>query len=195
MIAALDDNVAQLAADLVLVVLIVANAMLGWQTGTLRRLVSLIGLYAAFLAAYYTGNGFASIFRKGDIYANAWSFVAIVVVVVILFEVLGRVFEDRLKAITVIAFDRVAGLVLGAAVGLFQALVLFTVALAVGAAHPGPGNTVPASRDVAANGVRGAALSGHAVGAVPVVRAAVAPLTSTDLTTHLEDGTQVPLHF
>ncbi len=69
------------------------------------------------------------------------------------------------------------------------------VALAVGAATPGPGNTVPHSRDLAANAVRGGALSGRAVGAEPVVRAAVKPLTTSDLTAHFEDGTQVPLHF
>jgi hypothetical protein len=73
--------------------------------------------------------------------------------------------------------------------------VLFLIALAVGAARPGPGNTVPTSRDAAANAVRDAALSSHAIGAEPVVRGAVAPLITSDLTTHLEDGTQVALHF
>ena len=195
MLSAVDNTVPQLTADAVLVVLIVGNAVLGWYTGSVRRVLALVGVYAAFLAAYYTGNGFASIFRKGDIFANAWAFVAIAAVVVVVFEVLGRVFADRLKSIAVIAFDRVAATVIGAAVGLFQALVLFMVALAVGAATPGPGNTVPQSRDVAANAVRGATLSGHAVGAEPLIRDAVAPLTTSDLTTHLEDGTQVPLHF
>jgi len=173
----------------------IVNAVLGWQTGTLRRLLSLVGVYAAFLAAYYTGNGFASIFRKGDIFANAWAFVAVAVVVVVVFEVLGRVFAERIRSLAVIAFDRVAAIFVGAAVGFFQALVLFMVALAVGAATPGQGNTVPQSRDLAANAIRGAALSGRAVGAEPVVHAAVRPLTTSDLTTHLEDGTQVPLHF
>ena len=195
MLSAIDSTLPQFGADALLVVLIIVNAVLGWRTGTLRRLLSLVGLYAAFLAAYYTGNGFASLFRKGDIYANAWAFVAVAVVVVVVFEVLGKVFAARLRSITVIAFDRVAATFVGAAVGLFQALVLFLVALAVGSAVPGPGNTVPASRDAAANAVRGAALSGHAVGAEPVVRAAVDPLITTDLTTHFEDGTQVAPHF
>lgn len=195
MLSAIDSTLPQFGADALLVVLIIINAILGWRTGTLRRVLSLVGLYAAFLAAYYTGNGFASIFRKGDIYANAWSFVAIMVVVVVIFEVLGRVFADRLKSIAVIAFDRIAAIFVGAAVGLFQALVLFLVALAVGSATPGPTNNVPPTHDAAANAVRGAALSGRAVGAEPVVRAAVGPLTTTDLTTHLEDGTQIPLHF
>jgi hypothetical protein len=195
MISATDTSLPQFSADALLVLLINLNAVLGWRTGTLRRLLSLAGLYVAFLAAYYTGNGVAAIFRKGDIFANAWAFVAIVVVVVVLFEVLGGLFADRIKSVAVVAFDRAAAIVVGAAVGFFQALVLFLVALSVGAATPGPGNTVPAARDAAANAVRGGTLSGHAIGAEPVVRDAVAPLISTDLTTHFEDGTQINLHF
>jgi hypothetical protein len=157
--------------------------------------LSFVGLYVGFLTAYYTGNGVAAIFRKGDIYANAWAFVAILVVVVLLFEVLGAVFAERISSIAIVAFDRVAAIFIGAGLGFFQVLVLFLVALSVGAAKPGPGNTVPAARDAAANAVRGAALSSHAIGAEPVVRGAVDPLITSDLTTHLEDGTQVTLHF
>ena len=195
MLMAVDFTLPQFGADALLVVLVILNAVLGWRTGTLRRLFSFIGLYVGFLAAYYMGNGIAAVFRKGDIYANAWAFVAVLVVAVLLFEVLGRVFAERLRNIAVVAFDRIAATFVGAALGLAQALVLFLVALAVGAATPGPGSTVPAGRDGAANAVRGATLAGHAVGAEPVVRAAFAPLVSTDLTTHLEDGTQVALHF
>jgi hypothetical protein len=84
----------------------------------------------------------------------------------------------------------------GAAVGFFQAAVLFMIALAVGAATPTPGNNVPPSRDSAANAIRGAALSSHAIGVEPVLRAGFAPLITTDLTTHLESGTQlVSLHY
>lgn len=195
MLSATDNTLPQFGADALLVVLILINAILGWKMGTLRRLLSFAGLYVAFLAAYYTGNGVASSFRKGDIYANAWAFVAILVVVVLLFEVLGAVFAARLRNIAVVAFDRTAAIFVGGALGFFQALVLFLVALSVGAAHPGPGNTVPASHDTAANAIRGAVLSSRAIGAEPVVRSAVSPLVTSDLTTHLEDGTQVALHF
>ncbi len=195
MLSAVDSTLPQIGADALLVVLVIVNAVLGWRTGTLRRILSLAGLYVAFLGAYYTGNGVAAIFRKGDIYANAWAFVAILVVVVVLFEVLGAVFASRIKNIAVVAFDRTAAIFVGGALGFFQALVLFLVALSVGAARPGPGSSVPVSRDSAANAVRGSALSSHAIGAEPLVRDAVSPLVSSDLTTHLEDGTQVALHF
>lgn len=190
MLGAFDGTLPQLTADAVLVVLVAINAFLGWRTGTLRRGLALAGLYAAFLAAYYTGNGVASVFRKGDIYANGWAFVAVLATAVVVVEVLGHFFADRLQRIAVVTFDRIAGTIVGAAVGFFQALVLFMVALAIGAATTGPGSTVPASHDSAAKAVRAATLSSHAIGAEPAVRGAVAPLITTDLTTHLEDGTQ-----
>lgn len=191
MLSAIDANLGQFSADVLLVVLIIFNAWLGWRTGTLRRLLSAVGLYAAFLAAYYTGNGFAAFFRKGDIIANTWAFVAIIVAVVVIFELIGHTLSDRVQHIAVVAFDRIAGTLLGGLVGFFQGAVLFMVVLALGAATPGPSNTIPASRNDAANAVRAATLSGHAIGVEPALRSVFAPLISTDLTTHLEDGTQV----
>jgi hypothetical protein len=191
MLTAIDSTLPQFSADALLIVLVIVNSVIGWRTGTLRRLLSLIGLYAAFIAAYYTGNSFASLFRKGDIFANGWSFVAVLVVVVVVVEVLGRLFDERLKRLAVVTFDRFAGMFIGAAIGFLQAGVLFMVALAVGGATPGPGNSVPPSRDSAANAVRSGTLSGQAIRVEPALRSVFAPLTSTDLTTHFEDGTQL----
>ena len=154
-------------------------------------MLSLAGLYVAFIAAYYSGNSFASIFAKGDVFANAWAFVSVVVAIVLVFELLGRTFADRLERLAVVAFDRFAGLFVGAALGFCEAMVLFIVALAVGAATPSSANNIPPTRDSAANSVRSATLSGQAVRAEPAVRAAFAPLLGTDLTTHFEEGTQV----
>jgi hypothetical protein len=196
MLSAIDSTLPQFSADALLVVLIIVNAILGWRTGTLRRFLSVVGLYAAFLGAYYTGNGFASIFRKGDIFANAWAFTAVLVMVVIVFEIIGRLLAGRIEHIGAMAFDRVVGMLVGAAVGFLQAAVLFMVALAAGAATPGPGNTLPPSHDSAANAVRSAALSGRAIGVEPALRAVFAPLITTDLTTHFEDGTSLAsVHF
>jgi hypothetical protein len=190
MLSAIDSTFAQYSADALLAVLIIVNAVAGWKTRTMRRVLSLISVYVAFLAAFYAGNAFASLFRTGDIFANAWSFIGVFVLVVVMFEVLGHVLADRIERIAVVAFDRVAGLVLGAAVGFLQAAVLFMIALAVGAATPGPGNNIPPSRDSAANAVRGAAISGHVIGVEPAMRAAFAPLITADLTTHLSDSSR-----
>jgi hypothetical protein len=190
MLSAIDSTFAQYSADALLVVLIIVNAVAGWKTRTMRRVLSLISVYVAFLAAFYAGNAFASLFRKDDIFANAWSFIGVFVLVLVMFEVVGHVLADRIERIAVVAFDRVAGLVLGAAVGFFQAAVLFMIALAVGAATPGPGNTIPPSRDSAANAVRDATISGHVIGVEPAMRAAFAPLITANLTTHLSDSSR-----
>src|ERR1700694_5933133 len=180
MLSAIDSSLSQYSADALLVVLIIINAVAGWKTRTMRRALSLISVYVAFVAAYYLGNGFASLFRTGDIFANAWSFIAIFALLVVMFEVLGHVLADRIERIAVVAFDRVAGLALGAAVGFFQAAVVFMIALAFGSATPGPGNTIPQSRDSAANAVRGAAISGHVIGVEPAMRAVFSPLVTTN---------------
>lgn len=192
MVAAADSSsLQQFTSDAILVVLVIVNAALGWRTGTLRRIVSFAGLYAGVMSAYYTGNFFAGLVRTGDIFANAWSFIAVTVAMVLLFEVIGRIFADRLQRLAAVTFDRVAGTVIGGAVGFFQASVLFMVALAVGAAPSTPTNRVPPLRDVPANAVQAAPLSGHALRAQPVLHRIFMPAFSGDLTTHLEEGTQV----
>lgn len=181
----------QVSADAILVVLILVNALLGWRTGTLRRVFSFAGLYAGVVGAYYTGNYFASLVRKGDIFANAWSFVVITAIVVIVFEVLGTLFADRLAQLATVTFDRIAGTIIGAAVGFFQAGVLFMVALAIGAAPSSPSNTVPPLRDLPATSIRNAPLSSQAIRAQPLLNTIFSPVFSTNLTTHFEESTQL----
>jgi hypothetical protein len=191
MVAAFDSTLQQFSADAVLILLVIVNAVVGWRTGMLRRVLAFAGVYVGVLAAYSMGNGLAGFVHKGDIFANAWSFVAVATVVVILFEVLGHLVADRFERLAAVAFDRVAGLLIGAATGFFQASVLFMVALAVGAAPSAPGNTIPVSRDMAANAVRDAGLAGQAIRAQPALRAIFAPVIGTDLTGHLEEGTTI----
>lgn len=181
------SSLQQFSSDAILVVLVIVNAVFGWRTGTLRRVLSFAGLYAGVVAGYYTGNAFAGVFRKGDIFANAWALLGVTAVMVVIFEVLGRLFADRLQRLAAITFDRVAGTLIGGAVGFFQASVLFMVALAVGAAPATAGNGVPTNRDAPANAVRSAPLSSQAVRAQPALRAIFNPVFGADLTTHLAD--------
>lgn len=191
MLAAQTSTLQRFSADAILVVLILVNLVLGWRTGTLRRVVSFAGLYAGVLAAFYTGNFFAGLVRKNDIFANAWSFLAVTAAVIIVFEVIGRVFADRLHRLAAVTFDRTVGALFGAATGFFQASVIFMVALAVGSAPSNASSTVPPLHDVPASAIRGATLAGAAVRAQPAVTAIFSPVFSTDLTTHLEEGTQI----
>jgi hypothetical protein len=143
------------------------------------------------LGAFYIGNYFASLVHKGDIFANAWSFVIVTAVVVIVFEVIGSIFADRLARLATVTFDRIVGTVIGAVVGFFQASVLFMVAIAIGAAPSSPSNTVPPLRDLPATAIRSAPLSSQAIRAQPVLHTIFSPVFSSDLTTHLEEGTSL----
>ena len=94
------------------------------------------------------------------------------------------------------AFDRIAAIFVGGALGFFQALVLFLVALSVGAARPGPGQHRAGRRATPPPTRCAARRCRHTRSARSRWSAdAVAPLVTSDLTTHLEDGTQVALHF
>lgn len=189
MVAAFDSTLQQFGADALLVFLIVVNAAIGWRTGTVRRVLSFAGLYVGVVAAFYVGNGIAGFIDKGSIYANAWTFLAVTLVVVLGFELIGRMFAERIERMLVLTFDRVAGLLVGAAVGFFQALLLFLVALSVGNAPSLPTNDVPPGRATAADSVRSATLAGRAIGAEPTLQRIISPLLSTDLTTHFLEGT------
>lgn len=191
MVSALDTTLTRFTVDALLLLLVAVNGYVGWRTGSIRRALTLVGLYTGFLAAYYTGNSFAGLWRRGDVVVNGWAFVVVLATVVIVFELLGQVFADRTARLAVLAFDRVAGMILGAVLGFFEVLTVFLVALAVGGTAPatahGPGG---AQHDGVANAVRSATLSGQAIRAEPAVRAAFAPIIGTDLGSHLQAGIQ-----
>jgi Colicin V production protein len=188
-VADLDTTPLRITADVVLLVLVAVNVYLGYRHGLLRRLFAFAGLFAGCLAATYVGNGLASLVDPHSLYANAWFFVGVVAVMVLIAEILGYLYEERLRKVMVMMFDRVAGAIGGAAVGFFQASVAFLVALAV-AATPGASNTVPADRGNAGHAIQTSMLSGLAVRAEPGVRTVFSPVLPSDLVGHLADGTQ-----
>lgn len=190
MVAALDTTPAQLTADLLLVFLVALNAYLGWHFGLLRRVLSLIGLYVACLAATNVGNAVASAVRAGSLSANAWAFIAVLAVVVVTFEILGFLFNDKIQRVAVVLFNRVAGMITGALLGLAQALVLFLVAYAVANA---PASAAGATHDRAApaDAIQSATLAGQAVRVSPEVQSLLAPVLPDSLATHLAEGVHV----
>jgi uncharacterized membrane protein required for colicin V production len=189
MLAELDTTPLRIAADVVLLVLIGANVYLGYRHGFVRRLFGFAGLFVGCLAASYVGNGIASLVDPHSLYANAWFFLGVVAVVVIIAEIMGYLYEDRLRRVIVVVFDRIVGALAGAVVGFFQASVAFLVALAV-AAVPSNGHAVPSDRSNAGSAVQTAMLSSLAVRAEPSVRTVLSPVLPTDFSSHLADGTQ-----
>lgn len=190
-LAFIDGTLGQFTADLLLVLLIAMNVYLGWKLGLLRRVVAFAGLYVGVLAATNIGNGVASTFAPHSLYANAWMYVGVVAFVELIFEGLGWAFNEKLQKVVYFAFDRVTGSIAGVIVGVSQALVLFLVALAVGAAPSTPQNNVPAGHGAPAQDIKSAVLSGQVVRAAPQAEVVFGPVLPDDLTTHLVEGTQL----
>jgi uncharacterized membrane protein required for colicin V production len=189
LLADLDTTPLRITADVMLLALIGVNVYLGYRHGFVRRVFGFAGLFAGCLAATYVGNGIAALIAPHSLYANAWVFVGVVAVVVVIMEILGYLYEERLRKVMVMVFDRVAGAVAGAAVGFFEASVAFLVALAVAAA-PSPSNAAPADRGNAGAAIQTSMLSGLAVRAEPGVRTVFSPVLPSDLVSHLTDGTE-----
>src|SRR5258708_18245907 len=127
----IDSTGPQIAADLLLLVLVGVNALLGWQTGLVRRVLAFGGAYAGVLAASYTANPVGSLISAHSLYANALTFIVVFAALAILVEVLTALYSERLKKLIVVTFDRSVGLIVGIFVGLCQTAVIMAVALAV----------------------------------------------------------------
>lgn len=184
MLASIDSTPGQVVADALLVVVVAVNAYLGWTHGLIRRVVTVIGVFAGCFAATNLGNPIASLVHAHSLQANAWSFVAVFVFVIIVVEVLGGLLNERLQKIVVAAFDRIVGTLLGVVIGVAEMLVLFLVAIAAS----GPPSTIhmTMSQDIHA-----ATLSGQVVRLAPVGRTVFGPVLPSNLATHLQENTVV----
>lgn len=182
--ASIDSTPGQVFADALLVIAVAINAYLGWSHGLVRRLVSAVGVFLAVFAASNLGNAVAAVIHAHNLEANAWSFVAIFVFVVIVVEVLGALLNDRLQKVVVAAFDRIGGVLVGAVIGVAEVLILFLVAIAVSGAPSSSHTTM--SQDI-----HSATLSGEAVRLEPQMRVIFGPVLPSNLPGHLQQNAVV----
>jgi uncharacterized membrane protein required for colicin V production len=177
-----------LAADFLVVLVIGLNVYLGYRSGLIRRAIALVAVFGAAVSAYNVGNPIAGAVGGGTLYANAWSFTGVFVLVIVMLEILGALYADRLERIITIAFDRVAGAIAGVIIGGLEVGVLFMVALATGQVQPTASNHVPSSHAQAADAVRSGALSGLIVKLEPGIESVMRPAIPIDLAGHLSEG-------
>ncbi len=183
-----------LAIDIVAVLLIFVNAVAGWRWGIVGRMIAFAGLYAGVAAASFLGNGIAHyFFGRGsatDLYTSAWTFVGVLAVVVVLVEILGALYGDKVRSMTALAFDRTAGLIAGGVVGFLEIGVICLVAVSVGSIKPAPGQqNLPGDRTAVANAVHSGIVGGRIYSVEPGLQDLFRPALPRDLSGHLAELT------
>ncbi len=173
-------------ADFVLAVIVVANCYLGWRHGLVRRALAFIGVFAGTIAAYYVGNPLASTVSTGNLMSNAWAFVAVFAVVVVMVEILAALYSDVIQRTVVVMFDRVSGLAAGLVVGVVELGVLFLVAQAVADAPASTTTTTPATRSTAIVAVDHGLLTQVVVKLEPGIQTLLGPALPGNLENHLD---------
>jgi uncharacterized membrane protein required for colicin V production len=186
--------VSPLYIDLIAVLLIVVNILLGWRYGIIGRALALGGLYGGVAAATAMSSRLLRLFGGGgaanDLYSTAWTFIGVVFGVVVMVEILGALYRDRVEKVISLMFDRTSGVVAGLVVGVLQAAVVMMIALAVGTATTGgPGQNLPAQRNATANAVNNSVIGSHIAGLDPAVKAFFGPALPRSLSGYLADTT------
>jgi uncharacterized membrane protein required for colicin V production len=120
--------------DLIIILLLLGNIALGWAFGLIRRAIAFAGLFAGLGAATLTSaNTSGYIATTFGITSALWAHVVTYTIVVtgaiILFEILGAVYQRHLDSLMAPAFDRLTGVLTGAVLGAFEVTVILIVGI------------------------------------------------------------------
>src|SRR5438552_10790988 len=126
--------------DLIIVIIILGNVALGWAFGLVRRIVAFAGLFAGIGAATLTSaNTSAYIGTTFGIASALWAHVltyaVIVTLAILLFEVLGAVFQRYLDMLIAPAFDWFSGILTCAFAVAFEITVIIIFVVGILKAH------------------------------------------------------------
>ena len=175
-------------ADFFLLIVVGANCWMGWRYGLVRRAIAFAAIFGATLAAYYVGNPLATTVGSGGLIANAWAFVAVFAVALLMIEILAALYSETIQRAVIIVFDRVTGLVAGLLVGFLELGVLLLVAQAVADAPPSTSTTPLATRTTVVVAVDNGVLTQAVVRLEPGMQTLLGPVAPGNLKDHL-DGT------
>ena len=167
-------------ADLLVLAVVIGNVVAGWRTGLVRRIFTLIGVWLAVPAAYYAGNIGASIVGSANLVGDAWAFIIVFVLVCAVFETIGALYARHLARLTVVAFDRITGVVTGLLIGVFEVAVIFLVWLAVAAVPNAGGTNFPVDRGNAAGAINNSVIGSQVTKLGPTIAFVERPLAPVD---------------
>jgi uncharacterized membrane protein required for colicin V production len=162
--------------DLLIIALIGVNIFLGYAFGLVRRAVAFLGLFAgigaATLTSANTSSYVASTFGwQSTLWAHVVTYGIIVTAAVVLFEVLGAVYERWISAVIAPMFDRVTGMLAGAVLAAMQVALILILGVGVVNAPLPKGYTYPPAFIQAQELFTTSFLAPHFYGLEPVTRA------------------------
>ena len=161
--------------DLIIVVILLFNIGLGWAFGLVRRIVAFAGLFAgvgaATLTSANTSTYIATTFGiTSALWAHVVTYSVIVTFAIILFEVLGAVYQRYLDAMIAPAFDRLTGTLAGAVVGAFDITVMLIIGVGIVRSTLPSGYAYPPAFLTAQEWFNDSLLAPHFYGLEPVTR-------------------------
>jgi len=118
--------------DLVIVAIIGMNMILGYSFGLVRRTVGFLGVFAGVGAATLTSANTSTqvantLGWQSAIFAHAVTYVGMVFFTIILFEVLGGVYQRHINALIAPFFDTISGTLAGGILGVLEVAVLLII--------------------------------------------------------------------
>jgi uncharacterized membrane protein required for colicin V production len=161
--------------DLIIVAILGVNLALGWAFGLIRRVVAFAGLFAgvgaATLTSAHTSSYISNTFGiTSAIWAHVITYTLIVTFAIVLFEVLGAVYQRYLDTLIVPAFDRLTGVLTGAVVGALEVTVILIIGIGVVNARLPGGYAPPPAFLTAQDWFNGSLLAPHFYGLEPITR-------------------------
>ncbi|TMB70438.1 MAG: hypothetical protein E6J51_03520 [Chloroflexi bacterium] len=161
--------------DLIIVIILLANIGLGWAFGLVRRIVAFAGLFAGVGAATLTSANTSSYIANtfgitSAIWAHVITYTVIVTFAILLFEVLGAVYQRYLDQLIAPAFDRLTGVLTGAVVGALEITVILIIGVGVVNAKLPGGYAAPPAFVTAQEWFNYSLLAPHFYGLEPITR-------------------------
>lgn len=175
--------------DLIIASILFINVALGWAFGLVRRVVAFAGLFAGIGAATLTSANTSTFIGQtfginSALWAHVITYTVIVTFAIVLFEVLGAVYQRHLDAMIAPAFDRVTGVLAGLVVGAFEVTVTLIVGVGlVNAKLPG-GYTYPPAFLTAQDWFNNSLLAPHFYAFEPLTRAVFSLVLPSSISTY-----------
>lgn len=162
--------------DLIIITILFVNILLGWAFGLIRRVVAFAGLFAgvgaATLTSANTSQYIANTFGiTSALWAHVVTYAVIVTAAIVLFEVLGAVYQRYLDMLVAPVFDRVTGTLAGAVVGAFEITVMLIIGVGLVQSTLPSGYSTPPAFQTAQDWFNGSLLASHFYAMEPLTRA------------------------